>query len=83
MGITMDFMNEEHKRLIIALVAGFLAGFLPMLMQYWDRGYSSADIKNAYDRGYDEALKTNPASDRLEIVCAALWFYDQAQKGKK
>ena len=79
----MDFINEEHKRLILALVIGFLAGFLPMLIQYWDRGYSSADIKNAYQTGYDEALKTNPASDRLEVVCAALWFYDQAQKGKK
>ena len=79
----MDFINEEHKRLIIALVAGFLAGFLPMLIQYWDRGYSNADIKNAYNRGYNEALRTNPASDRLEIVCAALWFYDQNQKVKK
>ena len=54
-----------------------------MLMQYWDREYSRADIAQAYDRGYDEALKTNPASDRLEIVCAALWFYDQSQKVKK
>ena len=79
----MDFINEEHKRLIIALVAGFLVGFLPMIVQYWDRGYSRADMAAAYDRGYDEALRTNPASDRLEIVCAALWFYDQAQKGKK
>ena len=76
-------MNEEHKRLIIALVAGFLAGFLPMLMQYWDRGYSTTDVTKAYQTGYDEALKTNPASDRLEIVCAAIWFYDQAQKVKK
>lgn len=79
----MDFINEEHKRLIIALMAGFLVGFLPMLVQYWDRGYSRADVAKAYDRGYDEALMTNPASDRLEIVCAALWFYDQSQKAKK
>ena len=79
----MNLDNDGHKRLIIALVAGFLVGFLPMLVQYWDRGYSRADIKNAYQTGYDEALKTNPASDRLEIVCAALWFYDLAQKGKK
>ena len=83
MGVMMDFMNEESKRLIIAVVAGFLVGFLPMMAQYWDRGYSRADIKNAYQTGYDEALKTNPASDRLEVVCAALWFYDLAQKGKK
>ena len=79
----MNLDNNEHKRLIIAVVAGFLVGFLPMLVQYWDRGYSRADMAKAYDRGYDEALKTNPASDRLEIVCAALWFYDLAQKGKQ
>ena len=79
----MVFINEESKRLILALVAGFLAGFLPMLVQYWDRGYSKADVAEAYETGYNEALRTNPASDRLEIVCAALWFYDQAQKGKK
>jgi hypothetical protein len=83
MGVMMDFMNEESKRLIIAVVAGFLVGFLPMLVQYWDRGYSRADMAQAYQTGHDEALKTNPASDRLEIVCAALWFYDLAQKGKK
>jgi len=79
----MNLFSDEHKRLTVALMAGFLAGFLPMLAQYWDRGYSSADMVKAYQTGHDEALKTNPASDRLEIVCAALWFYDQAQKGKQ
>jgi len=73
----------EYKRLIIAVVAGFLVGFIPMLAQYWDRGYSSADVAKAYQKGQDEALKTNPVSDRLEIVCAALWFDDLAQKGKQ
>ena len=79
----MNFVNKEHKRLIIALLAGFLAGFLPMLIQYWDREYSTADITNAYDTGYNEALKTNPPSDRLEIVCAALWFRGEVEEEKR
>jgi hypothetical protein len=70
----MDFENNEIVRLIIAITAGFAIGFGTLMVQYWDRGFSKQDMVEAYDTGYNEALKTNPASDRLEIVCAALWF---------
>jgi hypothetical protein len=76
----MYLKNEEIIRLIVAITVGFAIGFSTLMIQYWDRGYSKAEIAQAYDRGYDEALKTNPASDRLEIVCAALWFADQFEE---
>ena len=79
----MDLENEEILRLIVAVTVGFVIGFSTLMIQYWDRGFSKQDMTEAYNTGYNEALRTNPASDRLEIVCAALWFYDQSQKEKK
>lgn len=76
----MNFENKEIVRLIIAITAGFVIGFGTLMVQYWDRGFSKQDMVEAYDTGYNEALKTNPASDRLEIVCAALWFAGQVEE---
>jgi hypothetical protein len=76
----MDLENEEILRLIVAVTVGFVIGFSTLMIQYWDRGFSKQDMAEAYDTGYNEALKTNPASDRLEIVCAALWFADQVKE---
>jgi hypothetical protein len=79
----MNLKNRENIKLIIALAAGFLIGLGSIMIQYWDRGSSTEDMVNAYDNGYNEALKTNPPSDRLEIVCAALWFRGEVEKEKK
>jgi hypothetical protein len=76
----MDLKNEEIIRLIIAATIGFVIGFSTLMIQYWDRGFSAKDMVEAYDTGYNEALRTNPASDRLEIVCAALWFAEQVKE---
>jgi len=76
----MDLENEEILRLIVAVTVGFVIGFSTLMIQYWDRGFSKQDMAEAYDTGYNEALKTNPASDRLEIVCAALWFAGQVKE---
>jgi hypothetical protein len=76
----INLENREIIRLILATTAGFLIGFGTLMIQYWDRGFSKQDMIEAYDTGYDEALKTNPASDRLEIVCAALWFAEQVKE---
>jgi hypothetical protein len=41
-------------------------------------------IKNEYQAGYAEglrvALKTNPPSEELELVCAGLWVGQQNKK---
>lgn len=79
----MNLKNKEIIKLIIALAAGFLIGFSTITIQYWDRGSSTEDMANAYDTGYNEALKTNPPSDRLEIVCAALWFRGGVEEEKR
>ncbi len=76
----MDLENEEILRLIVAVTVGFVIGFSTLMIQYWDRGFSKQDMAKAYDTGYNEALRTNPASDRLEIVCAALWFAGQVKE---
>jgi hypothetical protein len=76
----MDLENKEIIRLITAITAGFVIGFSTLMIQYWDRGFSKQDMAEAYDTGYNEALRTNPASDRLEIVCAALWFAGQVKE---
>ena len=76
----MNLENEEILRLIVAVTVGFVIGFSTLMIQYWDRGFSKQGMAEAYDTGYNEALKTNPASDRLEIVCAALWFAGQVKE---
>jgi hypothetical protein len=76
----MNLENEEILRLIVAVTVGFVIGFSTLMIQYWDRGFSKQNMVEAYDTGYNEALKTNPASDRLEIVCAALWFAGQVKE---
>lgn len=76
----MYLKNEEIIRLIVAITVGFIIGFSTPMIQYWDKGFSKQDMVEAYDTGYNEALKTNPASDRLEIVCAALWFSGQVKE---
>jgi len=76
----MKLINEEKTRLILAILVGFIMGFGFLTIQYQDRDYTAQDLANAYERGSREALKINPASDRLEIVCAALWFAEQAKE---
>lgn len=37
-------------------------------------------LKSEYLRGKAEALKTNPVSEDLEMVCAGLWVGQQNRK---
>ena len=37
------------------------------------------DVIDAYNKGIEDALETNPTSAQLEIACAALWFQQQEE----
>ena len=37
-------------------------------------------MDEAYAKGRAEALRTNPVSEELELVCAGLWVGEQAKK---
>lgn len=39
-----------------------------------------AMYQEGYKAGVKSALKTNPPSEDLEVVCAGLWLGDQAKK---
>lgn len=41
----------------------------------WSAGY-----KGGLEDGHNIALKLDPPSERLELVCAALWVGDQNKK---
>jgi len=41
----------------------------------WSAGY-----KGGLEDGHKTALKLDPPSERLELVCAALWVGDQNKK---
>ena len=38
------------------------------------------DVIDAYNKGIEDALETNPTSAQLEIACAALWFQQQEEE---
>ena len=70
-----NFFDDTVIKLITVACLGALAGASSVLINYYDRGFSSEDVAAAYQRGQTDALRISPPSERLEITCAALWFY--------
>ena len=46
----------------------------PSMKDHWQLGY---------EQGRKDALKTNPVSEDLELVCAGLWVGKQISKEQK
>ena len=71
-------MHSTTKRSIVFFILGSVLTYIVSAIYYWDRSFTAADLSDAYERGQSEALKISPPSERLEIVCAALWFHTNA-----
>ena len=56
---------------------GFLVGvaFISFII-FWtaDQTIEPADLVQSYEKGLRDALSVDRPSERLEYVCAALWF---------
>jgi hypothetical protein len=76
------FDNAEIRLASVACL-GVLTGASSVLINYYDRGFSRGDVSAAYQRGQTDALRISPPSERLEITCAALWFYTNSTGIKK
>ena len=59
------------------LLAAVMIGMLLVGVNVGERN-ARKDVEAAYKKGFDAALDAGAPSDRLEYVCAALWF-----KGKR
>lgn len=73
-------MNRQLLNIIVASIIGAITGASVILIQYYDRGYSQRDVERAYKNGHDIALDITTPSERLEAVCAALWFKSNQEK---
>lgn len=63
---------------VAALFIGFLTGIVVcMVFVSIIPRITSDDLIEAHQQGQRDALKTNPASDALERVCAGLWMDQQ------
>ena len=66
--------------LVVTWSLNFLiAGLMLYGIWYWGEAVGYQD---GYSTAIKSALKTNPPSDELEMVCAGLWFGEQNQKVK-
>jgi hypothetical protein len=56
---------------------GFITGiaFISFII-FWtaDQTIEPADLVQSYEKGFRDALSVDRPSERLEYVCAALWF---------
>ena len=59
----------------VALVLTILALIYSMVQNRFDDKYQAG-----YAAGIKEALKTNPPSEELEMVCAGLWVGEQNRR---
>lgn len=59
----------------VALVVLILALIYSMVQNRFDDKYQAG-----YAAGLKEALKTNPPSEELEMVCAGLWVGEQNRR---
>jgi hypothetical protein len=59
----------------VALVLTILALIYSMVQNRFDDKYQAG-----YAAGLKEALKTNPPSEELEMVCAGLWVGEQNRR---
>lgn len=73
-------MNRQLLNIVVASMIGAIMGASVVLIQYYDRGYSQRDVEKAYKNGHDKALDISVPSERLEAVCAALWFKSNQEK---
>jgi zinc transporter ZupT len=63
---------------VAALLMGFAAGVVVcVVIAALIPRVKSSDLIAAHQQGQRDALKTNPASDALERVCAGLWMSRQ------
>jgi hypothetical protein len=56
---------------LIVVIIYLLADGKPSMKEQWQMGYEA---------GKKEALKTNPPSEELEMVCAGMWIGEQNKK---
>jgi hypothetical protein len=62
-------------------IAGFIVGtMLVVFLAIWKEAQTiePSDLVKSYEKGFQDALNAERPSERLEYVCAALWF-----KGEK
>ena len=61
---------------IIGLIIGFLCGvgWLHLMYKVQDKEIQAKDLVESYEKGFLDALNAERPSERLEYVCAALWF---------
>jgi len=64
----------------LLIVTGIVMGSVAIL--YHHHAVAKAGLKG-YELGAKQALSVSPPSERLEIVCAALWFSDIGEEWKK
>ena len=61
------------SRTIVGIIIGFLAGVGWLHLMDKTKDTTALETK-AYNKGFNAALDASRPSDRLEAVCAALWF---------
>jgi hypothetical protein len=62
-------------RTVTGLIAGFIIGAIWMFFTTeHKRTIEPSDLVKSYEKGFQDALDAERPSDRLEYVCAALWF---------
>jgi len=62
------------------IVTGIVMGSIAIL--YHHHAVAEAGLKG-YELGAKQALSVSPPSERLEYVCAALWFSEIGEEWKK
>jgi hypothetical protein len=73
-------MIREWK-FAIGLVAGFLVGMSGVFAMAHQE-ITTTDLFEAYQKGFKEALNAERPSEKLEAVCAALWFKGNENAGR-
>ena len=62
-------------KLIGALTFGFLVGIAAMKLDGFEP--MREQYRLGFENGTKDALRMNPASEELELVCAGLWIGEQ------
>ena len=63
---------------IVGLIIGFICGVGWLHLMNRAKQIEPNDLVKSYEKGFQDALNAERPSERLEYVCAALWF-----KGEK
>lgn len=61
---------------IVGMIIGFLCGvgWLHLMYKAQQKDFQAKDLLQSYEKGFSDALNAQSPSERLEYVCAALWF---------